>query len=229
MLLSVLVSRGFLLSEWLRGIKVEDHATCYTFSDGKNNHSSYIPGNNYITAPWASMSITHKHHNQKKEENKRREEKKGYLLPKTNPFRIYFDSLSSICPTCCPCSTLPSYYTQTLSPSLLNSYPASIFNPHAMGLRLSSPRPWLLASWRSITCSLKRDPLRDMACTHLHQVNINTFIHQPPTVHPFQWLDYNYWICLPTIYHTSVHNNRLVCIPVYRIKIYTCSAQLSPQ
>ena len=56
----------------------------------------------------------------------------------------------------------PSFLLHTLPPSLRNYFSASILHPPAMGVGLSSPPPWFLASWRSLSCILKGGTLREM-------------------------------------------------------------------
>ena len=57
--------------------------------------------------------------------------------------------------------TIPHHHPPS---SLLNSYSESVLHPHAMGVGLLSPPHGLLlvAFWRSLSCSLKRDTLREI-------------------------------------------------------------------
>ena len=103
------------------------------------------------------FNITHKH--SQKEVREKRKKKKGYLLTKTKNSLLYLLPAYQIYPTCRPCSTLPSCYfvnTYLITTPSINSYSASIRTPSPRhGCESIFCPPWLFASWRPLSCSLK--------------------------------------------------------------------------
>ena len=88
-------------------------------------------------------------------------EKKHTCLRRLTPFCTYFFLLFDQ-PHLLPLFHR-SFLRHTLLPPLRNSFSASIIHPHAMGVGPSFfPLCLVLASWRSRSCSLKRDTHLEM-------------------------------------------------------------------
>ena len=108
-------------------------------------------------AVWTSTLITHEHSQRENTaKNKRKDASLRRLTPLLYLLPAYLRSNPAVL-------VLP-FLLHTPLPSLLHPHAASILHPHAMGMGLSSLTPWfLLACWRSQSCSLKRDSRLEMA------------------------------------------------------------------